>query len=226
MAAASLSEIQKSVTAAINAGTAGLWSSSLSDDRRSGGEIQHAIVSADADVCMAILDTPGHPLRVGYMTTVTLTHGATIPASVGEYGPVEIQITPAGAYFAAEPATRTEIELWRENQSGIFGQFAHTLESSVTGAYYCIQPPLFYMTGTQARMWVGQFVPNYAAPVCQAPDVYTPAIVSLSIARLLKEGDQTEVFALHTQLGSAYMQMIREKAVALPSIEASQRMVG
>lgn len=232
MAVASLTEINKAVVASINAATAATWTATLDDDRRSTGEIQHAIVSADADVVLAILETPGHPQRAGYMAaSADLTYDAgnsapEIADSIGEYGPVEIKIASGDTvYVTGTPTTVDDIELIRRNPNSMFSP-AHTVAASPNGGYYAIRHPKLHFTGSAARVWVGAFTPNYATPACFAPEQYTQAIVALAVARLMKEGDQPEVFAMNMQRGAYYLDLIRGKAAVLPLIEQTQKAVG
>lgn len=227
MAAADIVEARKAVKAMI--GAVATWGGALQDDRRTDGEIDHHIVSSDADVITAILETPGHPLRSGYMAAsgdlVYTDSAPELPDSIGEYGPVEIQIGATATWVLGQPCdSEIEIAMRRENTDSMFGSVAHNVDGSPIGGFYNIRRPKLYFTGTKARIWVGSFTPNYVAPACQAPDVYTNAIVVGAVARLRKEGDLVpDAFAMATQLFGAYMAMIRRKELIIPDIELAQK---
>jgi hypothetical protein len=228
MPAAAIAEVRKAVNAVLDA--APTWGGALDDDRRSAGEIDHHIVSADADIVTAILETNGHPLRSGYMAAsgdlvYTGEVAPKTPDSIGEFGPVEIQIGATAGWVEGVPCdSEMEIRMRRENAGGIFGALAHNVDASPIGGFYNIRPPRLYFTGTKARIWIGAFTPNYAVPVCFGPDVYLNAIVVGAVARLRKEGDLTpDAFVMASQLFGAYMGMIRRKEMIIPDIELTQK---
>src|SRR6266542_1839865 len=119
MAAADIIEVRKSVNAILDA--APTWGGALDDDRRTAGEIDHHIVSADADVVTAILETNGHSLRPSFMSaSADLAYTGEVapktPDSVGEYGAVEIQIGSTASWVEGIPCdSEIEIRLRREN---------------------------------------------------------------------------------------------------------------
>lgn len=224
MAAADIIEARKGVNAMLDA--APTWGGALDDDRRTAGEIDHNLVSSDADVITALLETSGHPKRSGYMAaSVDLAHGDELPDCVGEYGPVEIQIGSTATWVLGQPCdSEIEILMRRENAGNMFGATAHNVDGSSIGGFYNIRRPKIYFTGTKARIWVGSFIPNYAAPALQAPDIYLNAVVVGAVARLRKEGDVTpDVFVMAGQLFGAYLAMIRRKELIIPDIEMTQR---
>jgi hypothetical protein len=228
MPAAAIAEVRKGVNAVLDA--APTWGGAIDDERRSAGEIDHHIVSADADVVTAILETNGHPLRSGYMSaSADLVYAGEVapklPDSIGEYGPVEIQIGATASWVEGVPCdNEIEIRLRRENLSNIYGTVAHNVDGSPIGGFYSMRPPRFYFTGTKARIWVGVFTPNYSAPECKAPDIYLPVIVVGAVARLRKEGDLTpDAFVMASQLFANYMQLIRRKELIIPDIELTQK---
>lgn len=224
MAAASLVEVELATVAALNAATAGTWTATLADARRSTGEIRHAIVEADAGVVLAILFTPGHPLRSGYMAaSASLNHGDEIPDSVGTYGQVEVDIAGTSAWVTGTPADLDDIKLMRRNPNSMFGSLAHNTAGSPIGGYYTIRDQRVFFTGTNARVWVGAFTPNYASPACAAPEQYTQAIRAGAVARLKKEGDMSDVFDRAATEFAAHIATIRQGATELPVIEQVQR---
>lgn len=147
-----------------------------------------------------------------------------IPDSIGEYGPIEIQIGPTATWTLGQHCdSEIEIVMRRENAGNIFGT-AHDEDGSVTGGFYNVLRPKIYFTGTKARIWVGAFTPNYAAPVCKAPDIYLNVIVVGAVARLRKEGDLVpDVFVMAGQMFQNYLAMIRRKEMVIPDIELIQK---
>lgn len=228
MAVAEIAEVRKAVNDVLDA--APTWGGALDDDRRNAGAIDHHIISADADVVTALLETSGHPLRPGYMAaSADLTYTGEVapktPDSIGEYGPIEIQIGSTAAWVEGIPCdNEIEIRLRRENTGNMFGATAHNVDGSPIGGFYNIRQPRLYFTGTKARIWIGVFVPNYVTPVCKAPDIYLNAIVVGAVARLRKEGDLTpDVFVMAGQLFGGYLAMIRRKELIIPDIELTQK---
>lgn len=222
MPAADIVEIRKSVIAAI--GAAPTWGGAIDDDRRTQGEIDHQIVSADDDVIRLVLETDEHPLRPDYVAdSALIAHGAKLPSSIGPRGAVEIQVNTGDAVFKlGQKASRAEIELWRRNANGIFGALAHDDLNSPLGGFFRIEKDKIYFTGFRARMTVGALTPNYAAPVCQGPVGYTPAIEARAIIRLQKEGDiDTKAFDAASKAWPLYEAMVRAGQLQLTQQRAA-----
>ncbi len=228
MPAADIAEGRKGVNAML--GAVATWGGALQDDRRTAGEIDHNLVSADADVVTAILETAGHPLRSGYMdASADLVYTGEIapelPDSIGEFGPIEIQIGSTATWTLGQHCdSEIEIAMRRANTGNLFGSVAHNVDGSPIGGFYNILRPKVYFTGTKLRIWVGAFTPNYAAPVCQAPSIYLPVVVVGAVARLRKDGDLVpDVFIMAAQMFQSYLAMIRRKEMIIPDIELTQK---
>lgn len=232
MAVVAISEVQKYLTSALNSGTVGAWGTTLDDDRRSAGELQHAAVSGDADVIWLMLKS-FHPLVSGLMApSADLVYDPTtnsapeIPDSIGEYGPVEIKIASGDTvYVTGTPASVDDIELIRRNPNNMFG-VAHNVAGSPMGGYFAIRRPKIHFTGYAARLYVGNFTPNYATPACQSPEQMLPAVEIAAHRRLFKEGDTSEGFQRVERLWEMYVSMITSGAEVIPPVEQVQKAVG
>lgn len=186
----SLIAAKSRVISALNAGTASAYGLTVSDERRAAGEIEAAILGADARICRAIAARKGDGYRSLFLdVSASIPYGAVIPDHIG---PVEqVVIKHASADPDYKPGkTDPELSLddivdWRANGAALYGAAHDAAGSPVAGFYREVGNQLFY-TGSDAKAYLANII-RTGAP--QAPEVYEDAVVGLALEDLLKEGD-------------------------------------
>lgn len=164
---ASIVQIVRQIIAAKNANaahasaSAGLYGFVLNDSRRTLWETVEAVLEADDETVLDILETVGHWARADYLADSNpIIHGEEIPTHQGEIGKVLIQ-RANGEPFRASRGKRTaaEIERYRANTgtypTNIYGASAHTDTGSPLSGFYDIsEEDLLFYTGYSAKVEV------------------------------------------------------------------------
>ena len=212
MAVVSISRVRKRVIELLlAAGRGARYTDAVGDQKRYAvlQELTDAIVEADMHVCMAILETPGHPYRAGFMTpSGNLANGDFIPAHVGGHGKVEIDPTGGGTFRGG---------ILAESLDELLEVLHHpTLFPNCT-RYYFVEDGCIHHTGSAAKVWYPAFTKNDAA--CQAHELYTAAVIAGAIALLRKDGGDPGFFNDYAQAALAAEALIRGGAKALPDVE-------
>lgn len=172
-------------------------------------EINDTILEADSVVCLAIIETSGHPYAAQFLTSSgNLTHGTVIPAHIGEIAKVTVDATPS-----RQTKSLTELLEVKANAA---------LYPSAT-KYHFLEGGYAYNTGTNVVVVYPAFTKTAA---CQAHEVYEAAVVCLTIALLAKDGSLTpELYSTYSEYADRYLGMIKEKQETIPELEQVERAV-
>lgn len=189
---------EKRVTGILNAGPDdGSYATSTADEGKyDDTEIRDAILEADAEICMAIISTLGHPYRSQYMTDVTgITYGQKLASRPGPLDTVEIQFADTIWHAGIPASSIDQIEKWKFNRSS-------KVNATTAQGRFFIDGDKFYYVGNSARILTpADFAIDYSTPACQAPSIYTPAVVSGAVTKLLKDGssvsDLSQIYGQH-----------------------------
>lgn len=186
------------------------------------GEIDRAAENAVIDIMRAICETPGHPQRVLFTQPEPLLHGQVLPDHYGPIGVPRIKPFPAATYWLqGKVKSIEEISAYRANPSGIYTSIAHNAANgarhSKLAGFYAIDEAaqVFYFTGFAAESELAWFQPN---DYIQLPDDHYDAAVSLTIAKLRKDGDMSGIYNDHAQMAQAALARIRGEQSEQPSL--------
>lgn len=210
MAVVSISRVRKRVIELLlAAGRGARYTDALADQKRYTvlQELTDAIVEADMSVCMAVIETPGHPYRSGFMTPSSpLATGDFIPAHVGGHGKVEID--NGSGYKGGRLASSREDVLEMIEQTGLY---------ATAGRWYWIEDNEIVHNGSAAKVWHPSFTKNDSA--CQAHELYTAAVIAATIPLLRKDGGDPQFFSDYALIAGLAEQRIRRRERTLPDIE-------
>ena len=177
--------------------------------RHPDSEIDDAILDADQEIALDILESPNNPFKTGFYTNSgNLASGAKLPASDGPYGAVLVDsIVP-------RPVPAPEVARLTANTLGIPAQ--------CMGKVYAIEGNYIFHNGTNATIEVAT-ITRGASPV--SPEVYAWAVVAGALAILFaKDAADTETAQY---FATEYMKrrlMIRQGTItALPAVTAFQK---
>lgn len=227
MGVVNYTEVTKMVIGIINADSASGFATTVTDAKRSTGEIKEAILEADADVVLAYLDNLRHPYRAQFTDVSTdLAHGDEIPVHIGKHGKVVIKINSADSFY--EPGVLApSVEMIRQlrvNRNNRYGTLAHNALLSPIGGRYRIEDNKLYFTGSAAKIVVPTFAIDRATPACQAHEAHTSLVVSGAVAKLYKEGVVTvELHELHRRIASEGLAQIRAVTNDMTPFDAAVR---
>lgn len=197
------------------------YTTSLGDSTYATEELDRAIQSAVTTIMQAICETEGHPLRGLFTTAGALTHGSQIPV---HYGPIGVpRITPySGATYTITGKRKSieEIASYRANPNNYYSEVAHNASSggnhSKLAGFYAIDGQTVYFTGFSAVSDIANFV---EADYTLLPDSRYPVAIDLSIAKLKKDGDISDIFEYYMQMGMAELKWIKDGQLSQPSIQ-------
>jgi hypothetical protein len=197
------------------------YSTALGDTTYATEELDRAIASAMTTIMQAICETEGHPLRGLFTSSTALTHEAQLPT---HYGPIGVpRITPySGATYtiAGKRKSIEEISAYRANPNFFYSLINHNLASggmhSKLAGFYAIDGQTFIFTGFSAVSDLANFVEaNYTL----LPDNRYPMAIDLSIAKLKKDGDISDIFDYYLQQGMTEINWIKQGQQAQPSMQ-------
>ena len=172
-------------------------------------EITDAVVDADMNVCLAILDTPGHPYASGFqVASSNLASGDTLPAFVGAHGRVVIDPTGTGTFKRAVLAKSADEMAEVVNNPTLYPNCK---------LFYFIEAGTVEHSGSAARVYYPSFSKTDAA--CQAHELYTSAVLAGAIALLMKDGGDPQFFGEYAHVAAEALARIRAGEKTLPDIE-------
>lgn len=210
MAAVSISRVRKRVIELLlAAGRGARYTDAVGDQKRYTvlQELTDAIVEADMAVCMAIIETPGHPYRTSFMTpSSNLASGDFIPAHVGGHGKVEID---NGSGF--KPG------LLAKSRDDVSEMIAQTALFAATGRWYWIEDNEIVHNGNAAKVWYPSFTMNLSA--CQAHELYTAAVICATIPLLRKDGGEAQFYDDYARMYALAESRIRRRERVIPDVE-------
>lgn len=210
MAVVSISRVRKRVIELLlAAGRGARYADAVADQKRYAvlQELTDAIVEADMSVCMAVIETPGHPYRASFMTpSPNLASGDFIPAHVGGHGKVEID--NGSGFKGGRLASSREEVLEMIEQPSLYAS---------GGRWYWIEDNEIVHNGSAAKVWYPSFTKNDAA--CQAHELYTAAVLAAAIPLLRKDGGDASFYDDYAVIASLCEARIRRRERTLPDIE-------
>lgn len=189
-------------------------------------EVRDTILSIDAMVCLAILETLGHPYRSQFTSfSAVLNHMDEIPAHVGVTGMPRFKIVLGDLVWVDGVEVRSidQIKLWRENYNNIFQSMAHDAVGSKIGGRYAIKGQQVFFTGAQMSVEIPTFTQDRATFLCQSPENYESTVVAGTVASLLKDGADPQMHGYYNQRFQSDMAAIRGQALALPPLAMFER---
>lgn len=192
-----------------------------SGDATNPGLVRDLAIDADEEICLAIIQTDGHPLRSKFKTTSSgLAHGAAIPIN---YGILTVLIDG----FAAEPLPTHEIAMIRRNKLAL-----NTIavgDASNVYRYYSLEDGAgrIFHTGTSAVLDMLTFTRSAAnPPVPQQPDGFVSIAIARTVGRAFGvDGVRLDAAAAYNNFAEVGLQMIRAGKVEIPPIELLQAQI-
>lgn len=231
MAVVDFVQCQKMCLALLNAGPDDFsFSVNVGDERfgtlgAASDQVKEAILAADEQVVLAILETEGHWARPDFVDwSALLNHLDEIPAHVGATGDVQILPWVGGTYVGGKSASVEEIELWRLNTNGAFGSLAHNASGNVIGGRYTIRDEVMHLTGYRAAVKIATYA---RTSVCQAPAIYQLTVWATALTYLFpKEGSWLQKAAFLAGQVANQMAAIRGNLQVAPALEQYQEAKG
>lgn len=211
MAVVSISRVRKRVIELLlAAGRGARYTDAVGDQKRYAAlqELTDAIIEADMQVCLAILETPGHPYASGFMTASSnLANGDILPAFVGALGKVEIDPTGAGTFRGGILAPSLDELLEVIHHASLFPTCTR---------YYWVEGNVINHSGSAARVYYPSFTKNDSA--CQAHEAYTLAVLCRALSVLRKDGGDPGFYSDYAQMADIAELKIRGKETTLPDL--------
>lgn len=209
--------VKKAVIATLNlsvrdSGGTPAYTTALGDKAYASEEIDRAILSATTTIMQAICETPGHPLRSLFTTATALTNAAQLPR---HYGPIgQPRITPfsgAGYTLAGTMKSPEQVLSYRLNPDNLYSDIDHDQPdgdvSSKLAGYYAIDGTTFYFTGYSCVSDLADFTESSYTLL---PDTKYPLAIDLAIAKLVKDGNVSDIFDKYMQMGATEIAWIRQ----------------
>lgn len=169
-------------------------------------EILDAILEADANVCRAICETPGHPYAAAFVTpTGNLASGTIIPAYVG----CPIDVTVDG-----------EFSRLAESRAEILEILANPTLYPDVEAWHFIENSILYHTGTDGIVKHPAFTKTSA---CQAHESYQSADVAGAISLLPKDGGDDSFFDHWLKIYVGMEAQIRNRQLVISESEQYEK---
>lgn len=176
-------------------------------------EITDAIIEADMAVCLAIIDTPGHPYRVGFMVaSSSLANEDYIPAHVGADGVVKIDETGTGSFKDG---------ILAESKDDLLEALKYPALYPSVERFYWVEDSQIIHGGAAARVYYPSFTKNDS--VCQAHEAYTSAVIAGALAGLIKDAVGDDFAAYYAKQFEAYLGMIRGRLLVIPEVQQFER---
>lgn len=220
-----LATIRGRVIQALNAGQAGVWTTTLAtvpaanaDDRRSDTELDKAILAADATVCSAICESATNGYRALFMSEVVVTHLQELDEAIGPIGRPLIQPYSGADFIRGVPRSADDIDSYRANVNSLYDSVAHNITGSSLAGYYDFDPisRVFSFTGFAAKVALAIFTKTGA---CQAPVAYENTVFGISLLSLPKEGDAAPYIGLIGQQAAGHLKEIKAGAQEVSPID-------
>ncbi len=194
------------------------------DDRFSDNEIYTAIVETESELVRDICESY-HPMRDTFTAlSATISHGGEVPERIGQIESIHIEpSSAAGFVLRGEKTTRTNIDLWRENQNSRFDDVDHDQAGSKLAGYYALDGDTLYYTGLNAQAMIATYDPDFATFALQIDEMFTSPLVSGAIMRLAKVGVPPELVRSYANLYARQRADIRQGLMGSPSLEQEQK---
>lgn len=176
--------------------------------------LRDLILAVDGSIIAAGLSNGNWGHRFDFETSVAVAHGGSIPTHIGPLGPVRI------AGKAAVPWPPEDIERERANALGVPLQPHFALVG--TRLYHNATAPNFGVTTADLDYY--NYTMDTSGFLCKAPVEMTEAEVAAACAYIINiEGDDPASANLYGQMYAAYLKMISEGAMTLPSLSSMQQ---
>lgn len=176
-------------------------------------EITDAIVEADMAVCLAVIDTPGHPYRTGFLVaSPNLASEDLLPAHVGAVGAVRIDETGSGTFRDG---------LLAESRDDLVEALRHPSLYPDAKRLYWVEDGQIVHGGAAARVYYPSFTKNDSA--CQAHEAYTQAVICGAVAGLVKDATGGDFAAFYVRQFEAYLRMVRDRLLVIPEAQQFEK---
>lgn len=191
---------------------------SLDDNQRwTQGEVDDAILNADAEVIRAICDNPTHGARRTFLTSSNVAHGGQIPAHLGPIDSVIFTIT-GGAYAGTRVGDFQRKGIEEDNRN--------PLSLTLIPPRYFIEGDILYHNATglvsagASAVTVAVYYCTYSrTAACQAPDEMYHAVKAGAMSTLVnKEGRYPDAQGVWGGQFAAMLQSIRAGAMSIPAM--------
>ena len=183
-------------------------SNAYSDD-----ELSSAILKADAEVCLAYIETDGHPQRVRFLSSHAAVHGAALPAFLGELSGMEIQ-TATGIWVIGKEPPSLDLAL------RIIQYPTAYPTNSITNRYWWVENGVFYTTGLSGRFQGADFT---GTGDCQAHETESNAVIAGALAFLFKKDGDPSQHAWYSAQYDERLLRVRSKAGVIPDVVAYKK---
>jgi hypothetical protein len=196
-------------------------------------EIDRAATSATVEIIRTILETAGHPHRTLWTQPEPLLHADVLPP---HYGPIGTpRITPfQGCPYSINGKVKSieEIAAYRANPGGYYSATEHDDEVMGSGGdptgrhsklagFYAVDEAaqVIHFTGYAAESDLAWFQADVAADYASLPDDYYDLAICLTISKLRKDGDATDIFSHYEAMAREGLNQIRAKQSFQPSLK-------
>lgn len=183
--------------------------------------IRDAVLQADNDFCLIILDDPYHPYKSIFYTEdpAELATGAYIQSHLGNHTKVTIKVSTSPDVFKRGRLARN-LDHVRKVQSfpAIYGD---------PRDLYWIESNVIEHTGIMAKVFTASYnidrTSGGGEGACQSPASYENGIYALSVASLYMSGQDLSHRQHYLNLAQEYKDMARRRITSMPEPEIHQR---
>lgn len=170
-------------------------------------EILDAILEADANVCRAICETPGHSFASTFLTdTDALESGEEVPGFAG--GIVDVKVDGTSARLASSRGEILEVAA----NSALYPDI---------GGWYFVENSILFHTGTGGVVRHAAFSMTDA---CQAHESYRSAVVAGAVMLLAKDGGDPAFYQHYVGIFAQQERAIRGGQMVVPEATAYEQL--
>lgn len=193
----------------------------LEDDRHNLLELREAAIEADDEVYITLGETPQHWARSDVTTATSLTHGAKLPAHVGDVTAIMIKADAADDTRRSRPAGFETIERYRANTgtapNDVYGSYTHTDSNSPLAAFHHIDgADRFFFAGSEATGDMLLYTDPRTSNTLNSPASLTGVVVYGAARRMYKQGAIDAYFGAFSNIAQAGLAGIRANSRNVP----------
>lgn len=171
--------------------------------------IRDAILAVDAEICLAIINSPNNARRRDFILSAALADNAQLPSHIGPLGAVRINGKPS-SLVSLDLVRRTRINALLLPVDPYHCFFDQRIYHNATSANF---------STTTADVDYYSFTVDGSTFLCQAPSEYTAAEFAGAMALLASvDGDDVQQAGLYQSIFNVYMQMISGGAQVIPDM--------
>jgi hypothetical protein len=176
-------------------------------------EMTDAIIEADMAVCLACIETVGHPYRVGFLVaSSSLANEDLLPSHVGADGVVKIDETGTGTFKDG---------ILAESKDDLLEALRNPTLYPDSKRYYWLEDSQVVHGGASARVYYPSFTKNDAA--CQAHEAYTSAVIAGALAGLKKDAVGDDFIAYYARQFEMMLRDIKGRLLVIPETQQFEK---